>query len=415
MMNLRWVLVMALSVVSQSLRADVIVEWNRNADAAMAAEGPRIAASPIAMARTLALMHIAMADAVNACDPLFKPYLDALPGAGGASPQAAADAAAHTVLAALLPKQAKAIDGYYADALRAVPDGDAKAAGIGIGEKAAQLLLARRADDGTFDNAETYRPATAPGVYVPTGIPVISNVASRKPFALRSIAQFRPGPPPALTSALWARDFNETRQWGGAKSALRNAWQTETAQFWEQLGPPAWNQVARSLSGTRPPPLARNARMFALLNAAMFDAYLAVFDAKYHYGFWRPVTAIRNGDRDGNDATVRDAGWRPLIDTPPHPEYPCAHCAADAAAATVLRSAFGDGAVPVFRVTYGAMPGVVREYTTIKGLQDEIFMARIWGGVHYRSSNEAGEVLGAEVGNHLLQTMLAPVPTGNHP
>jgi hypothetical protein len=408
MMKLRWVLVIAFSVLSPAAQADVIADWNRHANDAMAAAGPKVAGNPIAMARTLAIMHLAMADAVNACDPLFKPYLRALPRAGGASSQAAANAAAWTVLAALYPGQIKSIGQSYADALAALPDGDAKAAGIDIGTKAAQLLLAQRENDGTFDGADTYRPITAPGVYVPTGLPVVSNVALRKPFALERIAQFRPGPPPALTSALWARDFNETRQWGVAKSPLRDARQTETARFWQQLGPPAWNQVARSLSDSRSMPLPESARMFALMNAAMFDAYLAVFDAKYHYYFWRPITAIRNADQDGNDATQRDAGWSPLIDTPPHPEYPCAHCAADGAAAVVLQSAFGSARVPPFKVTYPAMPDAVREYTSIKQLQDEIFVARIWGGVHYRTSNEVGEELGMKVGRYLLQTTLVP-------
>jgi hypothetical protein len=375
----------------------------------MAADGPRIAGNPIAMARTLAIMHLAMADAIDACEPLFKPYLSTLPAAGGASPQAAANEAARTVLTALHPGQARIVEQYYADAAAAMPDGDAKAAGMAIGARAARLLLAQREDDRTFDGPDTYRPFTAPGEYVPTGLPVVNNVALRKPFVLKGLAQFRPGPPPALTSALWARDFNETRQWGAVNSPLRSARQTETARFWQYLGTPAWNQVARSLSDSRPLPLAANARVFALLNAAMFDAYLAVFDAKYRYHFWRPITAIRNADRDGNDATSRDAAWSPLIDTPPHPEYPCAHCAADGAAAVVLQSVFGSGALPPFTVTYPAMPGVERLFTSIKAMQDEIFVARIWGGVHFRNSNEAGEVLGMKVGNYLLQTTLLPV------
>jgi hypothetical protein len=407
-MKLRWVLVTALSIVSRSPRADTIVDWNRHASETISTEGPRIAGNPIAMARTLAIMHIAMADAVDACDPAFKPYLGTLPRAAGASPLAAASSAARTVLAALYPGQAKVIEQHYANALDAVADGEAKAAGIDIGDRAARQLLAAREDDKTFESAESYRPLTAPGVYVPTGVPVVSNVALRKPFALARISRFRPGPPPLLPSALWARDFNETRQWGAANSTLRNAWQTETARFWQQLGPPAWNQAARNLSDNHPLPLASNARLFALMNAAMFDAYLAVFDAKYYYGFWRPITAIRNADRDDNDATARDAGWLPLIDTPPHPEYPCAHCAADGAAATILKSAFGSGAVTPFRVTYAAMPNTMREYASIGQLQDEIFMARIWGGVHFRTSNEVGEALGTDVGNYLLQTMLLP-------
>jgi hypothetical protein len=269
----------------------------------------------------------------------------------------------------------------------------------------AHQLLARREDDGTFDSVDTYRPATVPGSYVPTGLPVVSNVALRKPFLLHDNAQFRPEPPPSLLSERWARDFNETKEWGAVNSPRRDGAQTEAARFWEQLGPPAWNQVARSLSSGQVLPLSNSARVFALLNVAMFDSYLAVFDAKYHYDFWRPITAIRNGDQDGNPATDRDASWKPLIDTPPHPEYPCAHCAADGAAGTVLRSVYGSGTVH-FMVVFTAMPGVTRHYQTFQQMQDDILMARIWGGVHFRNSNEVGEALGAKVGAYILNTGL---------
>ena len=407
----RLLIVVAL-IVWPAARADVIVDWNLRATAAMAAEGPRVAGNPFAMARTLAIMHTAMSDAINACDPAFATYLPDVPRRPGASPLVAAHAAAEAVLVALYPKQRSVIEPDYLAALATVPDGDAKTAGIDVGARVARQLLARREDDRTFDSADTYRPATAPGIYVPTGLPVVNNVAVRKPFLLRDNAQFRPGPPPSLQSERWARDFNETREWGAANSMRRDAAQTEAARFWEQLGPPAWNQVARSLAAGHPLSLGENARVFALLNVAMFDSYIAVFDAKYHYNFWRPITAIRNGDQDGNPATDRDAGWKPLIDTPPHPEYPCAHCAADAAAGTVLRSVYGSGTMP-FKVVFAAMDGVTRHYQTIQQMQDDIFMARIWGGVHFRNSNEVGEALGTKVGTHVLNTGLlriAPQP-----
>ena len=408
MKMLRFLVVAAL-IAAPAARADLIVDWNRVANTALAADGPKVAGNPIAMARTLAMMHIAMSDAIGACGPEFKPYLAPLPAAPGASAQAAAHAAAHDVLAALHPAQARTVDEHYAAAIAALPDDGARAAGIALGRQAARSMLARREGDGTFDDTDTYRPVTAPGAYVPTGLPVVSNVAVRKPFALDSVSRFRPGPPPSLQGALWARDFNESKAWGGTTSTQRSAGQAETARFWQQLGTPAWNQAARSLAASRPLPLAQDARLFALLNAAMFDAYLAVFDAKYHYQFWRPITAIRNGDLDGNDATVRDAAWRPLIDTPPHPEYPCAHCAADGAAGVILRSVFGSGELAPFTITYGAMPGVARTYRSPQQMQDEIFGARIWGGVHFRTSNEVGEALGTRVGDYVLRTALTPV------
>ena len=170
------------------------------------------------------------------------------------------------------------------------------------------------------------------------------------------------------------------------------------------------NEAARALLAGKPLPLHESARLFAHLNIAIFDAYLAIFDAKYQYGFWRPVTAIRNGDHDGNDVTARDAGWTPLITTPLHPEYPCAHCVVDGAAGVVAKSVFGNGTVPEFTVTFAEMPGVMRKYTSIQQLEDEVSMARIWGGVHYRNSNEVGHALGKQVGEYVLSSQLRPAP-----
>jgi hypothetical protein len=237
----------------------------------------------------------------------------------------------------------------------------------------------------------------------------MTHVKSIKPFALSSVDQFRPGPPPALASALWARDYNETKRLGAATSTERTPWQTETARFWVISGAEAWNQATLALATARPLALLESARLYAQVNIALFDAQLAIFDAKYHYEFWRPITAIRNGDIDGNDATVRDAEWRPLIDTPWHPEYPCAHCVSDGAAGAILRSVFGDGPVPEFTLRYAAMPGVTRKYTSIQQLEDEVAMARIWGGVHFRTSNEVGNAIGRKVAAHVLATTLQPL------
>lgn len=393
-------LIAAAMAMSPAAKADLVADWNQYANTAMTAEGPAVAGSPLVMSRTLAIMHLAMYQAIDKEGQAAR--------TSSVAPEAAAHAAAHMVLASLYPRQKDAIDRHYDEAIASVQAGDGRAAAIASGEAAARLVLAQRQNDGTIGGADTYRPYAAPGVYVPTGLPVVSNIASRKPFSLSANAQFRPPPPPALGSAVWARDFNETKEWGAIDSIRRSSRQSETARFWEQLGPPAWNQVARSLSGRRPLALADNARTFALLNVALFDAYLAVFDAKYHYNFWRPITAIRNGDQDGNPATERDPAWRPLIDTPPHPEYPCAHCAADGAAAVVLTAAFGDRQSPAFVLDYRAMPGTTREYGSIREMVNEVSMARIWGGVHYRNSNEAGEKLGASVAQHVWSTMLPP-------
>jgi hypothetical protein len=372
----------------------------------MAAE--RIGANP-PQARTLAMMHIAMSDAVNAAGKRYTLYSSGVPEAVGASPEAAVHAAARQVLGELYPKQKASLDAEFDGAMAKLQDGTAKSGGIAAGERAASAVLAARKADG-LQSPETYRPVTSPGIYITTSLPIMSHVASVSPFALKSVSQFRPGPPPALNSALWARDYNETKELGGTNSAKRTAWQAETGRFWQLGGVPAWNEAARGLLANKPLPLHESARLFAHLNMAIFDAYLAIFDAKYQYGFWRPVTAIRNGDSDGNDGTERDPGWTPLITTPLHPEYPCAHCVVDGAAGVVTKSVFGSGTVPEFTLIFAEMPGVTRKYTSIQQLEDEVSMARIWGGVHYRNSNEVGHALGKQVGEYVLSNQLRQVP-----
>jgi len=384
-------------------RADIITDWNVKAVDTMTAQRVTGGALP---ARTLAMVHTAMFNAVNSVANRYKLYLVAArPDATDVSPEAAAHAAARRVLVELYPKEKATLDAAFDAAIAKLPDGAAKSSGIASGETAAAAVLAARKTDG-FDSPDTYRPATSPGAYVPTAALVMSEVAGIKPFALKSVSQFRPGPPPALGSPLWARDYNETKELGALNSAKRTAWQTETGRFWVLSGALAWNEAARELLVSKPLTLAESARLFAHLNIALADAFLAIFDAKYHYGFWRPITAIRNGDRDGNNATERDPGWTPLITTPLHPEYPCAHCVCDGAAGAVLKSVFGTGNLPEFTLTYAAMSGVTRKYTSIQQLEDEVAMARIWGGVHYRTSNEVGNTIGRKVGEYVLQNYL---------
>ena len=400
--RVRLAVFLTLALLPFTVQADIVTDWNERALAAMAAE--RVGGG-VAPARTLAMMHIAMSDAVNSVARRYAPYSTAMPDATGASPEAAVHAAARQVLGELYPKQKASLDAAFDGAVARLPEGAAKANGIAAGEKVAAVVLAARNADG-LRTPDTYRPVTSPGVYVTTSLPVMSHVASVRPLALKDVSHFRPGPPPALDSALWARDYNETKELGGTNSAKRTAWQAETARFWALIGTYAWNQAGREVLASKPQPLHESARLFAHLNIAIFDAYLTIFDAKYHYGFWRPITAIRNGDRDGNDATERDAGWTPLITTPMHPEYPCAHCVVDGAAGVVMKSVFGTSTLPEFTLTYAAMPGVTRKYTSIQQLEDEVSMARIWGGVHYRTSNEVGHGMGKKVGEYVLQNYL---------
>jgi len=388
-----------------SARGDIVSEWSARAYSIFATE--RIG-SGVVQSRALAMMHIAMFDAANATGRRYSPYLAATPDAAGASPEAAIHAAARHVLGELYPKHKAALDAAYEAGVAKLADGPAKTAGIAAGQRSGVAILLARKGDG-MTSPDVYRPVTKPGTYIPTARPIMSHVKEIKPFALLNVSQFRPAAPPTLNSSLWARDYNETKRLGGAKSTERTPWQTETARFWVISGADAWNQAARALVAAKPMPLLDSARLHAHVNIALFDAFLAIFDAKYHYQFWRPLTAIRNGDLDDNEATARDAEWTPLIETPMHPEYPCAHCVADGAAGGVLRSVFGTGTLPEFTLTYAAMPGVTRKYTSIQQLEDEVAMARIWGGVHYRNSNEVGNAVGKNVAAHVLENTLRPL------
>ena len=393
-----------LFLLPASARADIVSEWNAKAQALFDAEG--IVSTP--QARGLAMMHLAMFDVANATGRKYAPYVATTPDAPGASPEAAIHSAARHVLTELLPKQKAAIDAAYEAAMAKLADGPQKSAGIAAGQRAGAAILGARKSDG-FAGPNIYRPITKPGVYITTSLPIMSHAKDVKPFALASAGQFRPGPPPALDSPLWARDYNETMRLGGAKSTERTPWQGETARFWVISGADAWNQATRALAAAKPLPLLDSARLYAHVNMAIFDSLLAIFEAKYRYEFWRPVTAIRNGDMDGNNATARDAEWRPLIETPMHPEYPCAHCVVDGAAGAVLKSIFGEGPVPEFALRYAAMPGVTRSYRSIQQLEDEVAMARIWGGVHYRNSAEVGNAVGKLVGAYILANTLRPL------
>lgn len=407
-----WLCGLCIALPMGAARADIVTDWNEKAAAVMEAEK---VTGGYPAARSLSIMHAALFDAVNAVEKRHAPYSSTPIEAAGASADVAAHAAARRALTELYPRQKPMIDAAFDAAVSKVAEGTAKAAGGAAGDKAALALVQLRAGDGAV-SPNTYRPNTAPSVYVITAAPIMPWAGAVKPLALRSVAQFRPGPPPALNSAIYARDYNETMALGSAKSLKRTDWQAETAKFWVISGVTAWNQAARGLIAAKPLPLIESARLYAQLNLALHDALLAVLEAKYEYAFWRPVTAIRSGDRDGNDATERDgndaterdAGWTPLIETPLHPEYPCAHCVADGAGGVALKSAFGTGTVPEFTLTYAAMPGVVRKYTSIQQLEDEVAMARIWGGVHFRNSNDVGNALGAKVGEYVLQNYLQP-------
>ena len=397
--GIRRYLRIALGVVGATLfagpmaMADVVTDWNVTAGNILV--DARLGPPP--SYRVMAAVQTAVYEAVNSISRRYPAGAFKLQAAPGASIDAAVAAANRATLAKLLPSQQTAIDGAYQAALAKIADGGPKTAGIAAGEQAAAAVLVLCAEDGAAA-AETYRPYTGAGVYVPTVIPAVPQWPQRKPWLMMSSAQFRPGAPPKLTDALWARDYNEIKALGVKNSTQRTAEQTEIARFWEFGLPPIYDGVVRSVANMPGREVTQNARMFAAASQAMDDALIAVFDAKYYYNFWRPVTAIRNGDIDGNEATERDPAWTPFIDTPMHPEYPCAHCILSGAVGTVLKAEIGASPMPTLTTTSPTAKGAARSWTKIDDFIQEVANARIYDGVHYRNSTEVGTAMGKQVG-----------------
>jgi len=397
-----WILAAIMMAAPAAYAGDVVTEWNQKAGAAVV----EAKLYPFAGGRAMSMVHVAMFDAINSIEVRYSPYKVKVAAPAGSSAEAAGVAAAHAVLVKIFPEQKVSFDAAYAASLAQIPEGRGKTAGIGVGEEVAGKILALRAADGS-DAPNTYRPITAPGVYVPTTLPIASQWGNVTPWVMERGSQFRPAAPPDLKSAEWARDYKEVNDLGGKKSTTRTAEQTEAARFWIITGPQSWDSLVRELAAAPGRSLIQNARLFALVEMAGADAYISVFEAKYAFNFWRPITAIRNGDLDGNDATSRDAGWEPLIDTPMHPEYPCAHCITSAAVRVVLESEFGTGAVAL-SMTSSAAPGVTHKWASIEEWANEVSEARIYGGIHYRNSTVVGKDMGKKIGEFAVQNYLKP-------
>lgn len=375
----------ALIAAASPARADAVTDWNQRS-AQIIAEA-RIGTPPAV--RVMALVQTAAYEAAR--DAARAPY---------ASAQAvdAAIAAAHrSAFTQLLPAQRQVIDAAFQAAVGTMADDALRAQQFAVGERAAQRVLAERSGD-MLHSSDTYRPHTTPGVYVPTVIPAVAQWAQRKPWLLHSVAQFRPAPPPALNSERWALAFNEIKALGSRDSKQRSADQTEIGRFWDYSLPAVYHGVVRSVALQPGRDVLGNARLFANVTQAMDDALMAVFDAKYHYNLWRPITAIRNGDIDGHDGTQRDAGWTPLIDTPMHPEYPCAHCTLASTVAAVLNAQAKDRPLPVLSTSSPTAQSVVRRWDSAESFAQEVALARIVAGVHYRFSTEVGQAMGRRIG-----------------
>ena len=393
-----------MSFATCTASADTITEWNQTAIAVM--KSANVAGNP--WTRSMAMVHVAMSDAVNSVQGRYARYVATAPLARDASAEAAASSAARQILLQLYPNQKAMIDEAYAASTRAIPDGAAKSAGTALGEQVAALVQADRAADGT-NAPDTYRPVATPGVWIPTTPPILAQYARAKPWVLTSAEQFRPGPPPQLSSAIYARDYNETKNLGGARSTARTAEQTAAVNFWTQINiAPAWQEAARQISAAKGLGLAENARLFALLNMAMANTFINDWDAKFTYNFWRPVTAIRNGDNDGNDATERDAGWTSLNATPMHPEYPSQAAIVAGVSARVLELLVPSAKSVPITATDLIDAQKKRQFASIAQLADEQCNVRVWGGIHFRNSLDVGVDMGHKIADYMVEHSLKP-------
>ncbi len=367
--------------------------------------------NPLRLARILAIMHAAQHDAVNGARPRYETYASTLRDRR-ADAEAAAAAAAHEVLVAFFPANRAALDERLARSLSAVPDGDAEDAGVALGRAVGDVVLAARANDG-YGTADPFSPTPGPGIWEPTPPalapmlePQFQNVT---PFALRDRTQFLPDPPPALTSRRYARDYDEVKRIGQDTSPARTADQTHVAHFWAEPSPSGWSRVGNLVSARYRYDLHRTARLQALLNMAMADGFVVGWYQKRHFAFWRPVTAIRKADTDGNPRTAPDPSWLSLRPTPPLPDYPSTHSLLGGAAAEVLRQFTGTSAFPFCMVsTTSAPPGTRRCWTSFTHAELENAESRVLVGFHFRSAIETGVEVGRKVGQFAMRHALRP-------
>jgi hypothetical protein len=384
---------------------NVITDWDEKA---VSVVQTGTAPPPPTAFRTMAILHVAMFDAVNSIEPHYQPYKIRLAATPDTSKEAAAAAAAGAVLVKLVPDAAADVQSTLMSYLATLPDGEAKSRGVQLGQEVATRILGLREKDGA-SAPDTYRPKTKPGVYIPTPITVGSQFPNVTPFAITSPSQFRPKPPPSLKSQQWARDYNEIKDLGEKNSTRRTARQTEDARFWLLVGPRSTYPLPRQVAVASNMSVLDSARFMALVSIATMDAMIAVFDAKYKYEFWRPITAIRNGDIDGNPATERVATWQPIDVTPMHPEYPCAHCITSSAIAAAIEAVLGTEEIPEVTLTSAFAPGVTHRFTDLRAYTEEVANARIYAGFHYRSSTIIGREIGQKIGDWVVKSVMQPV------
>ena len=397
---------------SSAQQVNPVVQWNRALLVIVRTPGAQPAT--VHPTRSFAIMHAAIFDAVNAIDRKHRPYLVRLSGVPrDASQEAAAAAAAHGVLVALYPAFKTALDAQLQESLAQIPDSNGKTEGILIGQSVADRIVAARSNDVSNASPIPYVFGTAPGDYQSTPPnfppqPQFTHWSRVTPFALGKANQFRPSPPPALTSDAYSDAFNQIKSLGIANSTTATADEALTGRFWNGAIQNYWNEIAQTLSLARGLTTAQDARLFALLNLSLADDVIAFYDAKYTYNFWRPVTAIRAADPGINPETVADPNWLPEVGkTAPDPSYPGAHAVISASAAEVLISFFDKDRAD-FNVTSEVLPGLERSFTSISAAAEEATLSRIFGGQHFRFDLTTGQRLGREVADFVVDNFLTP-------
>ena len=389
---------------------DVILQWNRVLMETVRTPGQQPAT--IMPVRSYAIMHGAMFDAVNSIDRSHTPYFVDVPGSPNASIEAAAAQAAHDVLAGLYPTRVAIFDAELAISLQGIEENRAQQ-GIRVGQNVAETLLAERANDGWNVTPPAYSLPATPGNWQPVpGAAAFTHYPSVIPFGITSGMQFKPNAPPALTSTEYANDLNEVKELGSVSSLTRTVDQTKVAQLWAGVNTPTsflfvWNNVARTVSSARGISTVEKARLFALTNMALHDALQTTFASKFHYGLWRPVTAIRRAEEDGNASTAADPTWTSLIVNPPYPSYAGNNAAIGTSQSTILALFFGRDDI-AFHHTWEGAGGATRSYAGFSAMADEEARARVYGGIHFTFDNVAGQSVGRNVANYIFANVMRP-------
>ena len=388
-------------------RADAVTQWNQTASTAFmvtAAQGPQLSVPNMAM------VHGAVYDAVNAIDGGYEGYLlTSRVATPFDSKEAAAATAAYKMLSNLAPTQQATFDAQYTASLAAIPDGSAKTRGIAVGNAAAAAMIAARTDDGRFGSFR-FAVGSLPGQWRPV-LPAFVNdpaawLKDVRPFLIGSGSQFQSEGPLALTSHKYAREFDEVKKYGSATSTDRSADQTHMARYWAENPPLTWTRVFRTVSAQQGLSLADNARLFAMLYLTAADALIAVWNDKAHYSFWRPITAIREADTDGNPHTLADPAWLPLTATPPYPEHSSGHSGLSGSIVATFQDFFGTDHIG-WTDTNNA--GLTRSFTRFSQAIDEVVDARVWSGIHFRTADEQGAKIGRQVARYRDRHFFAPV------